>query len=315
MTDAKATACIFCQSQVSTYVSTGDPMSGAAVVKCDVCGDYSLAFRAVAQLDQDRSVCHRLSSVLRERTIKGLPPVLIALEKGSNPNAVTIEELVELYPRDASEMIDRSLMNIANLTDHPCDRVTLNGKESVPILFGKDIMGALRMKDLLESLGYISFAGSTESLEFIVTAEGWERIAELRKSSIDSRQVFVAMWFDEVMDIYFRDGIKPGIESAGDYQALRVDLREHNGKICDQIIAEIRRSRFVVADFTDNRGGVYFEAGFALGLGIPVIWTVEKTFFDKEDVHFDTRQYNHIVYETPEELRVKLNNRIRATIV
>jgi len=60
------------------------------------------------------------------------------------------------------------------------------------------------------------------------------------------------------------------------------------------------------------RGGVYFEAGFAMGLGIPVIWTVRKDQI--EQVHFDTRQYNHIVYDSPEDLKQKLCNRIRATI-
>ena len=47
----------------------------------------------------------------------------------------------------------------------------------------------------------------------------------------------------------------------------------------------------MVADFTCEkgkvRGGVYYEAGFAQGIGIPVIWTVAKDSLD--DVHFDTR--------------------------
>lgn len=68
----------------------------------------------------------------------------------------------------------------------------------------------------------------------------------------------------------------------------------------------------MIADFTGNRNGVYFEAGFAMGLGIPVIWTCRKDHID--NVHFDTRQYNHIVWETPEELREKLTYRIEATI-
>ena len=33
-----------------------------------------------------------------------------------------------------------------------------------------------------------------------------------------------------------------------------------------------------------------------------------------DDVHFDTRQYNHIVYKTAGELREKLRARIAATI-
>jgi hypothetical protein len=50
-----------------------------------------------------------------------------------------------------------------------------------------------------------------------------------------------------------------------------------------------------------------------MGLGIPVIWTVRKDQIDQ--THFDTRQYNHITYETADELRAKLRNRIKATIV
>ena len=91
-----------------------------------------------------------------------------------------------------------------------------------------------------------------------------------------------------------------------------MDLKEHNEKICDAIIAEIRKSKFVVTDFTGHRGGVYFEAGYALGLGLPVIWTCSKD--DLDGSNFDTRQYNHIVWESDEELFEKLRRRIEATI-
>ncbi len=65
-----------------------------------------------------------------------------------------------------------------------------------------------------------------------------------------------------------------------------------------------------VAHFTGNRGGVYFEAGFALGLGIPVIWTCHKDRIS--DLHFDTRQYNHIDWKDVIDLRERLYNRIMA---
>lgn len=91
-----------------------------------------------------------------------------------------------------------------------------------------------------------------------------------------------------------------------------MDLKEHNQKICDAIIAEIRKSRFLVADFTGHRGGVYFEAGYALGLGIPVIWTCRED--DLEKTHFDTRQYNHVVWKDEKDLFEKLKRRIEATV-
>jgi hypothetical protein len=42
----------------------------------------------------------------------------------------------------------------------------------------------------------------------------------------------------------------------------------------------------LVADFTGQRGGVYWEAGFAQGLGIPVIRTCKSDELWK--LHFDT---------------------------
>ena len=63
---------------------------------------------------------------------------------------------------------------------------------------------------------------------------------------------------------------------------------------------------------TRARGGVYYEAGFAHGLNIPVIFSCRKDLIKK--IHFDTRQYNHIEWTEPEELREKLKNRIAAQI-
>ena len=96
------------------------------------------------------------------------------------------------------------------------------------------------------------------------------------------------------------------------YDPIRVDRVEHVNRIDDEIIAQIRISSFVVADFTGHRGGVYFEAGFALGLDLPVIWTCRKDHM--HDLQFDIRQYNTIDWETYDELASRLQHRIEATV-
>lgn len=164
----------------------------------------------------------------------------------------------------------------------------------------------------LETEGLIT--NDSDGNIFQVTVAGYRRIEDL-KTRVDSSQAFVAMWFDPEMNKVYEEGIEPGIEDAG-YRALRIDRKEHSNKIDDEIIAEIRRSRFLVADFTQGpdgaRGGVYYEAGFAEGLRIPVIHTCRKDALEK--LAFDTRQYKHIVWETVDELRIALRNRIRAVI-
>ncbi|MBZ0130582.1 MAG: hypothetical protein K8F59_15900 [Rhodobacteraceae bacterium] len=151
--------------------------------------------------------------------------------------------------------------------------------------------------------------------EMMLRPPGYARLAELEGYNAASKQAFVAMWFDETMKQVYDEGIAPAIRDAG-YEPVRIDRKEHNNKIDDEIVAEIRRSRFVVSDFTQGasgaRGGVYYEAGFAHGFNIPVIFTCRLDGLGK--VHFDTRQYNHITWETPGELRERLAKRISATL-
>ena len=180
---------------------------------------------------------------------------------------------------------------------------------------------SIQWSDIVYFLGYLEKNEWIEVpthgrglLKCIVTVQGYRQIEE-QKANHDSSQAFVAMWFDDSMEGVFENGIKPAIKAAG-YEPLRIDRKPTLGKIDDQIITEIRQSKFLVADFTQGKGGargsVYFEAGFAHGLGKPVIYTCRKDMVKK--LHFDTRQYPHIVWATPEELCKQLQYRIRALL-
>lgn len=177
---------------------------------------------------------------------------------------------------------------------------------------------AIYLLDFLEKSNWIEEAkprSPDNTREYTITPGGYSHLAELEAKVIDSAQAFVAMWFDSSLDDAYNHGIAQGIADAG-YKQLRIDQKDHNNKIDDEIIAEIRRSKFLVADFTQGdtgaRGGVYYEAGFAHGLNIPVIFTCREDAVGK--VHFDTRQYNHILWTTPDELCTRLSQRIVATI-
>ena len=122
---------------------------------------------------------------------------------------------------------------------------------------------------------------------------------------------FVAMWFDPCLIPAYEQGFELGIMRAG-YDPVIMNRVEHLNRIDDEIIARAKTSLFVVADFTGHRGGVYFEAGFALGFGLPVIWTRRKDYM--EYLHFDIRQYNTIDWDDYEDLASRLQHRIEATV-
>jgi len=157
-----------------------------------------------------------------------------------------------------------------------------------------------------------TFSLSNDSVAFKISPEGWAYIESLKDINPDSQIGFIAMWFDKRMDVFFGE-VSQAIIDAG-YEPLRIDNKEHNNDINDEIIASIRQSKFVIADFTGQRPGVYFEAGYAKGLGLEVIWLCREDHF--KDIHFDNEHYNFIKWNENEfdRLKERLTNRIIATI-
>lgn len=107
-----------------------------------------------------------------------------------------------------------------------------------------------------------------------------------RRTSLS--QAFVAVGSEPPMVLAFDQEFSKAISASG-YEPVCVDRTGFNGATNDQIIAEIRRSAFVVADLTGHPGNVYYEAGFAHGLGRSVIFTCRKD--EIKDLRFDVRQY------------------------
>jgi len=174
-----------------------------------------------------------------------------------------------------------------------------------PLIFCADLSEISFLLAELSNRGCIAYTSDFVTL----TMHGWERASEIGKTGRSSDAVFIAMSFDMTQNAVYDQCIAPAIEEAG-YRPLRVDKIEHVNRIDDQIISDIWRSRFMVADLTGQRQGVYFEAGMMLGLGRTVIWMIHKD--DLSKVHFDNRQYNFIVYENPEDARKRLTLRILA---
>lgn len=160
---------------------------------------------------------------------------------------------------------------------------------------------------LTEELGYIRASVGSSNRQ--ISPKGWMALSD--RNSTDSPVGFVAMWFSPAVQDLYDDVIKPAIEATG-YEPLRIDSKEHNNKIDDEIVASIRAAKFVVADYTGERGGVYYEAGFAHGLGIPVIFMAKEA----TEIHFDTRQFNTIFWKADDlaSARDRLRNRILATL-
>lgn len=170
--------------------------------------------------------------------------------------------------------------------------------------------GYLVQQSLIESL---SAKPGSMDMAYRITPSGWAYLSGIGVESL--AQGFVAMSFNPDLNPVWAEGLSHGIANAG-YKPLRIDSKEHINRIDDEIVAEIRKSRLVVADLTDRNAGAYFEAGFALGLAKPVFWTCKQSDIDSGNVHFDARQYSIVPWMPDKwpDLALRLQRRIEAVI-
>ena len=113
------------------------------------------------------------------------------------------------------------------------------------------------------------------------------------------------------------DQYKEATKKAG-FNLIKNDEDRKAGSIDDKIRVNILTSKFIVAELTYGNQGAYWEAGFAEGLGKPVIYSCEKSYFDDKDkgTHFDTNHLHTIIWERDklEEAAKELKYTIRATL-
>lgn len=163
---------------------------------------------------------------------------------------------------------------------------------------------------MLNELGYLTAIGSGS---YRISANGWRRIEQLTRREQETKQGFIAMSFSKET-IKISEAFKRAISESG-YIPIRIDEKEHNNQIVPEILFEIDRSKFVVMDVTVPNNGAYYEAGYALGKGKQVIICCRKEeFLGSERPHFDIQQKSTIIWDTEEELVLRLKKRIEATV-
>lgn len=156
---------------------------------------------------------------------------------------------------------------------------------------------------------YISQTSTTNELLIKLQQTVKEELLRNRIALVELRKtVFIAMGFSDEL-ISARETIMRAIEDKG-YKAIIIDEKEHNEQIVPQIYDEIYKAEFTIADLTLHRNGVYYEAGYAKGLGKEVIFTCREDDF--ENSHFDVKQINTIKWKNVGELEKKLSKRIES---
>jgi hypothetical protein len=175
------------------------------------------------------------------------------------------------------------------------------------------LLDHLKQEALLEHSGP---PGGNLTCSVKLTMRGWKKYDELNRVQVNSRTAFMAMKFgDAQLDQVVEDCFRPAVRRAG-FELRKLTDEQPAGLIDDQIKAALLSGRFVIADLTHGSHGAYWEAGFAEGLGLPVIYTCETKAWTDKQTHFDTNHMVTIVWDTADLKKAgdALTATIRATL-
>ena len=302
------------------------------IISCFRCGHYCISDVACIRLPKEMAKRIRISSWLinnQNTTILSDDINKLSNLPISNPPEKADMLLLAMAKRHPTAGV--SFDNLPNIFATILSQVNNPKFGELDKQYKKDLRLIAEAEILGRSeLGYIWDTFLTETKNYLIrinkdkyhiSPTGWDHIYSIQSANSDSQSAFVAMRFLPHLTKFNDKYIIPAIINAG-YKPIRLDLEQHFDLIDDRIVAGIRKSKFIVADLTENSYGVYFEAGFARGLGLPVIYICEKEFFEnkkKEEnkgVHFDVNHYSFMMWENDKgfELMEKLQTKIEAII-
>lgn len=292
-------------------------------IECVRCGAFLLAAGARVHLAKE----------LDDRTRARISHIICKMTRPGHWARISPETLRSLIANDTesptpAEQLDNLVACLGRVQPHPGSKVDYSPR-LIAAAGAVDLGGLGFIVSEAVDRGLINCrvqevqALSQESLQFIIspmqlTIAGWNHFESLERGRVASRIAFMAMNFgDAALDSIYREHFRPAVAQTG-FRLKRLDEDQPAGLIDDRLRVEIRQSRFLISDLTHKNPGAYWEAGYAEGLGKPVIYTCRRDVFDDKNTgpHFDTNHHLIVIWNRadPQEAVTKLKATIRATL-
>lgn len=287
--------------ECATEASSGDWLG----FQCQICGRFRItrsAFEDYFENSHDwLSPIQHIALAHRIRTSRASPVPVISTYWIEHARG---ELLLPTPAQQATNAIryigERQRSNGTKLDRLPIDFFTIIGAPS-PEMAG-EIVRELGLRGQLTATESSAMGRPTDFLSVNLSLSGWESYELEQRGKSAGSLGFIAMKFGDVaLDRLVAEVLKPGIQSAIGYRV--VDLRDVSqaGLIDNILRAQIRDSAFVLVDLTHDNSGAYWEAGYAEGLGKPVIYLCERSKFDAAKTHFDTNHSTTVIWEEDAE--------------
>jgi hypothetical protein len=262
-----------------------------------------------------------LSTLATTRSRRSVEYAFIPLIMPSNHwDFALVDQLLKNHLPDLSEQVNNLILWMGERTS-PGETVMIDASLHQSIMGAMTSSGFSFVVKHLISMGFLEDtpdmgANNSIIIDTNLTFDGWRYFNQINRGALTSKKAFMAMKYgDSDLDQMFSQYFKPAVAATG-FELYKLDELPKAGLIDDRLRVEIRSSRFLVSDLTHENAGAYWEAGFAEGLGKPVIYTCEKGKFESQKTHFDTNHHLTVIWDkdNPQIAVEQLKATIRATL-
>ncbi|CAG1065667.1 hypothetical protein BAC1_01254 [uncultured bacterium] len=304
--------CPVCKSALNVSTSRIE-RPGNQFFECPRCGEFYLSETALYtiqnKLDNENKVVV-LSHAIRKMKHRNIQPILTDAQ---------IESILKSNKVPSHrEQADNLILWLGENSIGFGENVKVAAEWHISEIGSKTIKGFRSIIEYLKSTSLVDgdFDIMSNTGYFQLTFKGWDHYDQLKKGTINGRKAFMAMKFEDPgLDNMFSTHFVPAVDKTG-FELVTLNDSKRAGLIDDRLRVDIMTSRFLIADLTHDNNGAYWEAGFAEGLGKPVIYTCEKEKFEKLKTHFDTNHHLTIKWDAnePHKAVEDLKSTIRATL-
>ena len=235
-----------------------------------------------------------------------------------NPLIITkewLEKIINLdysYPNPA-EQIDYLVRFLGHELKRPGKQYNYND-ESINVLkliSATASIDGMHMQKILEYADESKLINKSNT-DLELTLDGWRRYNEFERGKLGLRFAFMAMQFEDEQKSFIEGTVKPIVKEFELDLNILSDIYSKENIIDLKLRNTIKDCSLLICDLTHRNNGAYFEAGFAEGLGKPVIYICEqKTWHEHEEnikKDGDRNKRLHFDVDHQEIYRWKKNN-------
>ncbi|MEK5476205.1 hypothetical protein NYE70_04570 [Paenibacillus sp. FSL R5-0407] len=290
--------CLFCDQIVP--IATEAEFDKYMGCSCSPGGFYSLergSYETVRSFphQKKRNMLHLVSAYIREQTDRDEKVVISADDLDSIANSSDIPVTME-------DKGNRLLQYLYRHSEAPGETVIIH-----PLSSNYNLTYSPNLQELVYLIDTLSTADLLirEGTAFKLTEKGWS-IAAASAGGKKLKPCTVLVGDENMLPAEWTEILLPKIEQYGYLPQLVAHAKtNHSEKYSLELIAD---SKLIIADLTGQSPEVYMAAGYALGLNIPVIWTVNSG--DADLLPGQIKEIRPFVWNTAEELAVIIQQRL-----